>query len=42
MTLRQWENNGWLKPHKTSRQEIANLFAVVHRDLADAAAGLKN
>ncbi len=35
MTLKQWEN----KPHKTSRQEIANLFAVVRCDLDDAQVG---
>jgi hypothetical protein len=38
MTLKQWEANGWLKPHKTSRQEIGNLLAIVRRDLADARA----
>jgi len=26
MTLKQWADNGWLKPHKTSRQEIE--FAI--------------
>lgn len=36
MTLKQWHNNGWLKPHTTSRQEIGNLLAIVHRDMADA------
>jgi hypothetical protein len=38
MTLKQWEANGWLKPHKTSRKEIGNLLAIVRRDLADARA----
>jgi hypothetical protein len=37
MSLKQWADNGWLKPHKTSREEIANLLAIVERDLADAA-----
>jgi len=36
MSLKQWADNGWLKPHKTSREEIANLSAIVDRDLADA------
>jgi len=38
MTLKQWADNSWLKPHKTSRQEIGNLLAIVRRDLADARA----
>lgn len=36
MTLRQWADNGWLRPHQTSPQEIADLWAVVDRDLVDA------
>jgi len=28
MSLSQWEMNGWLKPHKTDRQEIANLHIL--------------
>ena len=36
MSLAEWKNNGWLKEHRTSRQEIANLFAIIHRDLADS------
>src|SRR4030066_2490616 len=36
MSLKQWEDNGWLKPHKTSRQEIGNLLNIVERDLTDA------
>ena len=36
MSLKQWENDGWLRPHKTSPQEIADLLAIVDRDLADA------
>jgi hypothetical protein len=37
MTLKQWADNGWLEPHVTSPKEIANLLAIVDRDLADAA-----
>jgi hypothetical protein len=33
MSLREWHRFGWLKAHKTSRQEIADLFAVADRDL---------
>mgnify|MGYP001454071970 CR=1 FL=1 len=36
MTLKQWSSNGWLKLHKTSAEEIANLLAIVERDLQDA------
>ena len=36
MTLKDREANGWLRPHKTSRQEIGNLLAIVRRDLTDA------
>lgn len=40
MTLQQWAENGWLEPHLTSREEIANLLAIVERDLADAGGGI--
>jgi len=36
MSLKQWADNGWIKTHKTSKEEIANLLAIVDRDLADA------
>ena len=36
MTLKQWETNGWLKAEPTSQDEIANLLAIVERDLKDA------
>jgi hypothetical protein len=36
MSLKQWENNSWLKAEPTSRKEIANLLAIVDRDLKDA------
>ncbi len=38
MTLQSWLLNGWLQPHTTSRNEVADLFAVVERDLADCRA----
>jgi len=39
MSLEQWTKNGWLRTHKTSAREIADLLAIVDRDLKDAAAG---
>jgi len=36
MNLKNWAEFGWLKPHKTSGQEIQNLLAIVDRDLEDA------
>jgi hypothetical protein len=36
MSLQSWANNGWLRPHRTTAQEIKNLLAMVERDLADA------
>ena len=39
MTLKQWADNGWLKSHKSSRQEVGNLLAIERRDLADARRG---
>ena len=38
MSLKQWSDNGWLRSHTTSRQEICNLLAIARRDLADAKA----
>jgi hypothetical protein len=40
MTLQQWADNGWLEPHVTSPEEIANLLAIVDRDLIDASGGI--
>lgn len=36
MSLQDWANNGWLRAHQSSPQEIADLFGIVARDLADA------
>jgi hypothetical protein len=38
MSLADWLKNGWLVEHRTSAREIADLLAVVERDLADSAA----
>ena len=42
MSLKQWAENGWLRPHKTSAQEISNLFEIVERDIKDAEGGVSN
>ena len=36
MSLRDWAESGWLKPHTTSREEVAGLLGIAERDLADA------
>ena len=36
MSLSDWEKNGWLKIHRTSRDEIQNLLMIVKRDLKDS------
>ena len=36
MSLEQWAKNRWVWPHKTTRQEIAGILAIVDRDLKDA------
>jgi hypothetical protein len=40
MTLQQWATDRWLRPHKTSREEIRNLLAIVERDLKDSEEGI--
>jgi hypothetical protein len=36
VSLKQWADNGWLKPHRTSRKEVSSLLRIVERDLNDA------
>ncbi len=38
MSLSDWERNGWLTRHQTSRNEVRDLLQVVERDLSDSAA----
>jgi hypothetical protein len=38
MSLKQWADNGWLREHSASREEIAGLLSIVDRDLKDATA----
>ncbi len=40
MSLNDWHKAGWLRPHQTSKRQITDLFAIVDRDLEDAARGL--
>jgi hypothetical protein len=42
MSLQQWADNGWLRPHKTSAGEIENLIKIVDRDLSDATEGISS
>lgn len=37
MSLSAWADNRWIVPHAASREEVADLLAVVDRDLTDAA-----
>jgi hypothetical protein len=36
MSLKDWAKSGWLKPHKPTKQQVAAIFGVVDRDLADS------
>jgi hypothetical protein len=42
MSLKSWAENGWLRRHQTSAQEIADLLKIVDRDLHDARAGVSD
>ena len=36
MRLQQWKANGWLQTHQTTRAQVADLLAIVDRDLEDS------
>ena len=36
MSLKQWADNGWLRPHTASEEEIRNLLGMVERNLKDS------
>ena len=38
MSFDNWDKNGWLVAHKSSKEEIANLLGIVARDLKDSQA----
>ena len=40
MSLNQWVDNGWLRHHKTSKEEIENLVMIINRDLKDGKVAL--
>ena len=40
MNLSEFAAKGWLRPHKTSSQEIVDLLGIVERDLNDAEADI--
>jgi hypothetical protein len=42
VSLQEWLRFGWLKEHKTSRQEIADLLAVGDRDLPSAGCAIES
>jgi hypothetical protein len=42
MSLNQWVDNGWLRRHKTSKEEIENLVMIIDRDLKDAKGGISD
>lgn len=42
MSLQGWLENGWLRRHKTSKKEIADLLKIVDRDLKDAEGGISD
>lgn len=37
MTLPDWKRNGWLRPYKTTAEEVSELLAVIKRDLRESA-----
>ena len=36
MSLQKWREFGWLREHRSSREEIRDLLAIVDRDLENA------
>lgn len=36
MSLESWAKNGWLRPHRTSKEEVRDLLQIVDRDLQDS------
>jgi len=42
MSLQKWLEYGWLRPHKTGKKEIFDLFQIIDRDLQDAAGNISS
>lgn len=40
ITLKHWLENRWLKPYRTTQEEITGLLSIVDRDIRDAGAVL--
>lgn len=40
MTLQQWVDNGWLKPHRTNSEEIKRILSITDRELKDVEADI--
>lgn len=40
MSLMLWKDNGWVRSHTTSKEEVNNLLMIVDRDLEDAVKGI--
>jgi hypothetical protein len=38
MSLVDWAKNGWLRPHKPTKEEINNPMEIVEHDLKDTSA----
>jgi hypothetical protein len=36
VSLKDWQNSGWLRPHQSSAGEVAGLLSIAARDLHDA------
>ena len=36
MRLQQWKAKGWLQAHQTTPSQVADLLAIVDRDLEDS------
>ncbi|MDB6095179.1 MAG: hypothetical protein JWM32_2741 [Verrucomicrobia bacterium] len=39
MSLLNWHNAGWIRPHQSSPEEIRDLLRIADRDLSDATSG---
>jgi hypothetical protein len=39
MRLSNWQQNGWPRPHRTTPEEIPNLWQIARRDIKDAEGG---
>ncbi len=36
MTLQDWLNSSWIKPHATNKSEIQNLLETINRDITES------